>query len=136
VVRQQPHPRPLARHLAARGLWAEFIGARTAQQSAVVYRGRVKAVPKDSLVVGDPGAHSLFDDRVYKRGALALHAIRTEVGDAAFFDALRAWVAEYRHGSVSSERFVTFFEDHTGNDEIGLIVERWIYSASLPEVTR
>jgi len=120
----------------AEWLWAEHIGARTAQASAIVYRGRVKAVAKDSLVVGDPGAHSMFDDRVYKRGALALHAVRTEVGDAAFFDALRAWVAEFRHGTVSSERFVTFFEDHTGNDEIGMIIERWIYSVSLPEVVR
>lgn len=120
----------------AEWLWAEFIGARTAQQSAIIHRGRVKAVSKDSLVVGEPGAHSLFDDRVYKRGALALHEIRTLVGDEAFFDALRAWVAEFRHGSITSERFVTFFEDHTGSDEIGMLVERWIYSVSLPEVTR
>ena len=120
----------------AEWLWAEYIGARTAQESAIVYRGRVKAVPKDALVVGDPGAQSMFDDRVYKRGALALHAVRTLVGDEAFFDTLRAWTAEFRHSTVTSERFITFFEDRTGNDEIGPLIERWIYSPSLPEVAR
>ena len=120
----------------AEWLWAEHTGARTAQESAIVYRGRVKAVSKDKLVVGDPGPQAMFDDRVYKRGALALHAVRSLVGDEAFFDALRAWVAAFRHGTVTAERFVTFFEDHTGNDEIGMLIERWIYSASLPEVAR
>jgi aminopeptidase N len=120
----------------AEWLWAEHIGGRTAQESAIVYRGRVKAAPKDSLIVGDPGARAMFDDRVYKRGALALHAVRTAVGDEAFFDALRAWAAAYRHKTVTSEGFITFFEDHTGNDEVGLIIERWIYSSSLPEVAR
>ena len=120
----------------AEWLWAEHIGARTAQESAIVYRGRVKAVTKDALVVGDPGAQAMFDDRVYKRGALALHAVRTLVGDAAFFDALRAWTDGFRHSTVSSERFITFFEDHTGNDGIGPLIESWIYSPSLPEVAR
>ena len=27
------------------------------------------------LVIGDPGPEHMFDDRVYKRGALALHAL-------------------------------------------------------------
>jgi len=120
----------------AEWLWAEHIGARTAQESAILYRGRVKAIPKDGLIVGDPGANAMFDDRVYKRGALALHAVRSLVGDEAFFDALRAWTAQFRHATVSAERFVTFFEDHTGNDDIGMLIERWIYSASLPEVVR
>ena len=34
---------------------------------------------------GDPGAADMFDDRVYKRGALAVHGVRGVVGDDAFF---------------------------------------------------
>ena len=38
----------------------------------------------------------MFDDRVYKRGALTLHALRLTVGDDAFFALLKDWVAEHR----------------------------------------
>ena len=32
-------------------------------------------------MLADPGPELMFDDRVYKRGALTLHALRAEVGD-------------------------------------------------------
>jgi aminopeptidase N len=118
----------------AEWLWSEASGGRTAHENAVVHRSRVKAVPKDSLVVGDPGAHSLFDDRVYKRGALALHAIRLAVGDDAFFGALRSWVAENRHGTVTSGGFVEAFTQHTGSEAVAAIVDRWIYAAAVPSL--
>ena len=47
-----------------------------------------------------PGPELMFDDRVYKRGALTLHALRLTVGDDAFFDLLRSWVEEHAGGSV------------------------------------
>ena len=40
-------------------------------------------------MLGDPGPDDMFDDRVYKRGALLLHALRLTVGDEAFFGMLR-----------------------------------------------
>ena len=33
----------------------------------------------------DPGRPNTFDDWVYKRGALTLHALRAALGDDAFF---------------------------------------------------
>ena len=39
-------------------------------------------LPQD-LVLADPGPDLMFDDRVYKRGALTLHALRRAVGDDA-----------------------------------------------------
>ena len=116
----------------AEWLWSEASGGRTAHELAVVHRSRVKTVAKDSLVVGDPGAQAMFDDRVYKRGALALHCVRTLVGDELFFDALRAWVAEFRHSTVTTQGFVEFFENHTGNRGIGAVVDLWIYRVPVP----
>ena len=40
----------------------------------------------------------MFDDRVYKRGALTLHALRLEVGRRAVLRAAAGWVAEHRGG--------------------------------------
>ena len=39
-------------------------------------------------MLGDPGPDDMFDDRVYKRGALLVHALRLTLGDEAFFAAL------------------------------------------------
>jgi aminopeptidase N len=118
----------------AEWLWAEFSGGPTAEQSAIAHRARVKAGPKDSLVVGDPGPLAMFDDRVYKRGALALHSVRSVVGDAAFFDALRGWAARHAHGSVTTAGFIDFFERETGSTAIRGVIDRWIYSARVPDL--
>ena len=56
----------------------------------------------------------MFDDRLYKRGALTLHALRTDLGDAPFFELLRTWTARYRHGTVSTEEFVVCAEVVSG----------------------
>ena len=48
----------------------------------------------------------MFDDRVYKRGALTLHALRRQLSDAPFFQAVRAYVAASQHGTVTPEDFV------------------------------
>ena len=57
-------------------------------------------------MLGDPGPELMFDDRVYKRGALTLHALRLTVGDAAFFELLRAWTQTHAHGTVTTDDFV------------------------------
>jgi len=115
----------------AEWLWEEENGGLSVDLNAVWHRDRVDALPKD-IVVGDPGPHSMFDDRVYKRGALALHAIRRSLGDAAFFDALRAYALARRYGSVSTDDFVRFFSKHTGSRAIGPFIDRWILASPLP----
>jgi aminopeptidase N len=117
----------------AEWLWAEASGGKSADANAAAHRTQVNAQPKD-IVIGDPGPQSMFDDRVYKRGALALHAIRRALGDDVFFDALRAYVAECRFGLVSTEDFVEIMEARSGSDLVGPIVERWVYSKSLPKL--
>ncbi len=42
-----------------------------------------------TVVIGDPGPDLLFDQAVYFRGAMTLHALRAEIGDPAFFRLLR-----------------------------------------------
>ena len=53
-------------------------------------------------MIADPGPDLMFDDRLYKRGALTLHALRLTLGDETFFDWLRDWVAEHRFGTVTT----------------------------------
>ncbi|MDH6237792.1 M1 family metallopeptidase [Cryobacterium sp. CG_9.6] len=117
----------------AEWLWEEQSGGRSADQSARAFRNELNKLPKD-LVVGDPGPRDMFDDRVYKRGALTLHAIRVSLGDEAFFSALSAYTQAFRHGHVTTDAFITFFAQHTGSRVIGTFIDRWIFSASLPSL--
>lgn len=117
----------------AEWLWAEASGGKTADDSAASHRAKLDALPRD-ILVGDPGPHDMFDDRVYKRGALALHALRRELGDAAFFGAVRAYTLARRNGSVSTADFVEFFTVHTGSGEIHRIVDRWLFRTALPKL--
>ncbi|TFD86182.1 M1 family metallopeptidase [Cryobacterium serini] len=117
----------------AEWLWEEQRGGRTADALAVLHRGRVAALPRD-IVIGDPGPHAMFDDRVYKRGALALHAIRKSLGDEDFFATLRAYTAARRYGQVSTDDFIEFFSEHTGSRAIGGFVARWVQDSALPSL--
>ena len=83
VVRQLGHRETLAPHLAARGLRllrrmavVRARGRATAPTSGPAhYYQRLKHSPQD-LLLADPGPRDMFDDRVYKRGALTLHVLR------------------------------------------------------------
>jgi aminopeptidase N len=118
----------------AEWLWAEASGGPSADTSAAAHRARIDALPKD-IVVSDPGPRSMFDDRVYKRGALALHAVRRAVGDEAFFDGLRAYAAECAYGLVAPIDFVEIMEQNVAAGiDVGDIVERWVGKKSLPKL--
>jgi aminopeptidase N len=91
---------------------------------------RLAGVPQD-LVLADPGGGFMFDDRVYKRGALTLHALRLVLGDDLFFAMIRAWVAEHRCGTVSTE----LFEEHAARyGSTGDLLARWLHRRALPDL--
>ena len=42
---------------------------------------------------------------IYERGALAVHALRRTIGDAAFFTVVRRWTVEHRYGTGTTADF-------------------------------
>ena len=74
----------------AEWLWSERVGRPVDRGARGLPPRRAPAPPQD-LVLSDPGPDRMFDDRVYKRGALVLEALRRVVGDAAFATLLREW---------------------------------------------
>ncbi|WP_308159240.1 M1 family metallopeptidase [Curtobacterium sp. ISL-83] len=119
----------------AEWLWSEHRGGDTADALAQAHRTGLLDQPQD-LVVADPGAKDMFDDRVYKRGALALHAVRRTIGDDAFFAALRALTERHRHGSVVPEDVLVAFADAAGGavDAIRAVTAGWIDEPGVPEL--
>lgn len=110
-------------------LWWDHLGARRVRATAQRYYASLLEEPRD-IRISDPGAERMFDDRVYKRGALALHAVRCAVGDAAFFDIVRSWVAGHLDTVVTTDDF----RAHLAAASPGLeeILVPWIDEEALP----
>ncbi len=113
-------------------LWSEESGKASAHERAVAHWDRLAAKDQD-LVLEDPGPELMFDDRVYKRGALFLHALRLTLGDDVFFEVLHRWSTVHAHSTVSTELFVDFLEDETGED-LEVLVDQWLRQTDLPEL--
>ena len=113
-------------------IWSEASGGDSADTWAELHHGRLADLDQD-LLLADPGPALMFDDRVYKRGALALHALRRTVGDDSFFDLLRAWVANHSGGNVTTADFVTMAVERTGADLTDLFVA-WLHRRELPDL--
>ncbi|QWT23538.1 M1 family metallopeptidase [Subtercola sp. PAMC28395] len=118
----------------AEWLWAEESGSLTADASATQAWNKINRLPKD-LVIGDPGSARMFDDRVYKRGALTLHALRTTLGDDVFFTILREWAATHRHGNVSTPEFIALVETHSPVPVRSLFAA-WLDQSGLPKLPK
>uniref|UniRef100_UPI0037CB3286 M1 family aminopeptidase n=1 Tax=Mycolicibacterium phlei TaxID=1771 RepID=UPI0037CB3286 len=111
-------------------LWSENSGGRSADQWARHYHQRLAQAPQD-LVLADPGPADMFDDRVYKRGALTLHVLRRRIGDESFFALLRNWTERYRHATVVTDDF-TGLASHYTDESLRPLWEAWLYSTELP----
>ena len=114
----------------AEWLWSEASGGRGVAAHAREWHARVAAKPAD-LVLADPGVARMFDERVYKRGALVLHALRGRIGDQRFFALLRDWTARHSHATVTTAQFVELAGQHAGTD-LTAFFTAWLYRPALP----
>ncbi|MEV6329480.1 M1 family metallopeptidase [Streptomyces sp. NPDC051909] len=113
-------------------LWSEKEGEGTARELAdYVYRSRAADDPFWTVRPGDPGAENQFDVAVYERGALALQALRDEVGDEDFFAILRGWPQEHAYGNARVADFVGYAERISGRPLAGLF-DTWLYQPVKP----
>jgi aminopeptidase N len=116
----------------AEWLWSEASGGLSAASLAAKSRSRLALLRQD-LRVADPGVRRIFDDRVYERGALTLHALRTVIGHAAFIAVLREWTATHRHRTVTTEDFTALAQRHSPRPLDGLFTA-WLYETKLPRL--
>ena len=114
----------------AEWLWSERADGRPADEYAREAWGRLASLPQD-LLLADPGPDLMFDDRLYKRGALALHALRRSTGDERFFGLLSGWAASHRHGTVSTAEFIAHAQQHA-DAPVTEVLGPWLETRPLP----
>ena len=76
----------------------------------------------------------MFDDRVYKRGALTLHALRRVIGDENFFALLRDWTTRYRHSTAVTDDFTGLAANYA-DASLRPLWDAWLYSTAVPPWT-
>ncbi|MEP7294065.1 MAG: M1 family metallopeptidase [Chloroflexota bacterium] len=117
----------------AEGLWIEHDTGSEALDAWV--RDLYDYVTTDEGIVptGSPAADDLFNDGVYYRGGLLLHALRERIGDDPFFETLRTWAERYRDGNATTADFIALSEAVSGED-LGDFFDAWLYDEALPAI--
>ena len=110
----------------AQWLWFDEAGLGDIERTAP---RTLSGLPATGWPLSEPD--ELFGTVVYDGGAVTLHALRRTVGDDAFFDGLRAWVARYRDGSATTLDFQALMEDISGIDLDAFFAD-WVDADSIP----
>jgi aminopeptidase N len=115
----------------AEWIWSETAGGPSADSLAHRHWARLESLPHD-LRLTDPGAGRMLDDRIGKRGALTLHAIRLVIGESRFRALLHAWVSDHRFGTATSVDFIARVREAATGIDVTRLLERWLYELRVP----
>jgi len=116
----------------AQWLWSEHEGEGTAQELAdYVYASHPADDAFWTVKPGDPGPENQFDIAVYDRGALALQALRNEIGDEAFFAVLKGWPGKHAYGNASVADFRRYAEEVSGQP-LASLFDTWLFEPVKP----
>lgn len=77
---------------------------------------------------------SLLTPNNYQKGAWVLHMLRRQVGDEAFFEAIRRYYAALRDGTAWTADLERVAEQVSGQD-LGWFFGQWLGRAELPELS-
>jgi aminopeptidase N len=115
----------------AEWLWSEHRGRGTAESTFAGLHARPADDPIWSYPPGRARPDDLFNDSVYKRGAMTLHALRKAIGDRTFFTLLRTWADEHKHGHATTQQFITLAERLSGKN-LDALFDAWLYQPRRP----
>ena len=84
-----------------------------------------------TVEIADPGASRLFSNAVYYRGAMTLQALRNVVGNATFWQIMRAWIADHEGGNGTTADFIDLAEASYGHS-LHNFFQAWLFSTTRP----
>jgi len=115
-------------------LWSDYQGEGT---PAEVAQFTYDNIPADDafwqVLPGNPGEENQFHDAVYDRGGMTLQALRTTVGDDAFFSILQRWAANKQYSTGTTDEFIALAEKISGK-QLDSLFDTWLYTAGKPAV--
>ncbi|QWF79859.1 M1 family metallopeptidase [Amycolatopsis sp. CA-230715] len=113
-------------------LWSEHEGeGTTGELTQYLYDSHAADDAFWQVLPGDPGAAKQFDGAVYDRGGMALQALRTAVGDDAFFKTLQTWQQVKKGGHAVIPEFIALAEKISGKPLYDLF-QTWLFTKGKP----
>jgi aminopeptidase N len=116
-------------------LWTEHDKGAAAFESQMKDEA-VSALTVDNVPVIQAGREEDYSNELWamtgSKGAVILNMLRYIVGDAKFYEALKAYVQACAWRSVTTEDFRTVFEKVSAQDLRGFFIQ-WITSSGTPE---
>jgi hypothetical protein len=76
-------------------------------------------------------SEQLFDWQTYQRGAMTYEALKTAIGDFAFFSLVKEWQHSYSGTTQNWTDFIDLAEEISGHD-LTAFFQDWIYDADKP----
>ncbi|HEX2709104.1 MAG TPA: M1 family metallopeptidase [Solirubrobacterales bacterium] len=119
--------------------WTEWYYAeRHGGRSAVQTFRQLYRVPASNTDFWDPPSghpgqpKNLFATSTNVRGAMALEALRLQIGTKKMLKVLRLWATEHRYGNADIAQFVALAEEVSGPD-LGSLFQRWLFQRGKPD---
>jgi aminopeptidase N len=75
----------------------------------------------------------IYSSGVYARGALAIHALRTKVGDATFFKILQSYFKRYKNSHANSVDFENIAKEISGKN-LDNFFHAWLEGKMIPDI--
>lgn len=140
TTREWPHvwlSEGFATYFAA--LWAEHARGDTALVAAL--RAMRQAVQESRVTFARPvvdmglrDLRELLNSNVYQKAGFTLHMLRLEVGDSAFFRAIRRYYATHRHGNALTDDFQREVEAAAGRP-LDWFFDQWLRRPGMAELS-
>lgn len=115
----------------AEWLWSEHKGRNTAETIFKSFYERGASDPMWAYPPGVAQPKDLFNESVYTRGGMTLHALRKSIGDTAFFKLIKDWTDEHRYGYVTTQQFIALAEKVSGK-QLDKLFDAWLFQAKRP----
>lgn len=77
---------------------------------------------------------ALLNRNSYEKGGFVLHMLRSQIGERAFFDALRAYYLKHRHSTAVTDDLRAEMERES-KQNLGWFFDQWLRRPGYPEVT-
>ena len=77
---------------------------------------------------------ALLNANSYQKGGFVLHMLRSQVGERAFFDAVRAYYAAHKHSTAVTDDLRAEME-RASKQNLGWFFDQWLRKPGFPEVT-
>jgi aminopeptidase N len=112
--------------IAFRMQMAEIRDAVLTDTTSVTKRSVIDTVETDLL--------ALLNRNSYQKGGFVLQMLRGQVGDRAFFDAVRGYYLKHRHATAVTDDLRAEME-RTSHQSLGWFFDQWLRKPGYPEVT-